>query len=65
LTLTAQAPGASVAVAGTDFAGTSAVGIGFGAEVAVTAETVTETGSGLGPYTGTLANRPSNQVHLG
>lgn len=55
---TPQAPGGSVSVSGTGFGATNAVGIGFGAEVSVTNELCTPTGSGLGPYTGTLANRP-------
>jgi predicted secreted protein len=58
LTPTSQAPGGSVTVEGTGFNATKAVGIGFGAEVAVTGEIFTPTGSGFGPYTGTLANRP-------
>jgi len=58
LTPTAQAPGASVSVDGTGFGETKTVGIGLGAEVAVTGEITAQTGSGLGPYIGTLANRP-------
>jgi hypothetical protein len=58
LTPTAQAPLGSVNVAGTSFAATSSVGIGFGEEVAVTGEIGTVTGTGLGPYTGTAANKP-------
>jgi hypothetical protein len=53
-----QAPGASVTVEGADFNGTSAVGIGFGAEVTVTNEVVNRTGSGTGPYIGYLSFRP-------
>jgi hypothetical protein len=34
------------------------VGIGFGAEMTVTDETVTVTGSGYGPYTGVVSNCP-------
>jgi hypothetical protein len=60
LTPTAQCPGASVAVEGTGFGATKAVGIGFGAEVAVTGEVVPVTGSGTGPWSGILAYRPIN-----
>ena len=51
-------PGDLVTVTGTGFAKSVKVGIGFGAEVPVTAETVTLTGTQPGPLTGTLANRP-------
>jgi hypothetical protein len=58
LTPTLQAPGASVSVEGTGFGTSKAIAIGFGAEVAVANEVVSQTGSGYGPYTGTVANRP-------
>jgi hypothetical protein len=58
LTPTSGEPSVSVHVEGSDFAASKAVGIGFGAEVAVTGEVVNETGSGTGPYVGTFANRP-------
>jgi hypothetical protein len=46
----AQAPGASVTVAGTGFGATKTVGIGIGAEVNVINETHTPTGTGTGPW---------------
>ena len=58
LTPTSGAPGDSITVAGTGFAASKSVGIGFGAEVVVTGESVSVTGSGTGPWTGTLAYRP-------
>jgi uncharacterized spore protein YtfJ len=58
LTPTTAIPGDSVTVAGTGFAATSAVGIGFGAEVTVTGDSVSVTGSGSGPWTGNLSYRP-------
>ena len=59
LTPTAQAPGGFISVAGTGFSATSAVGIGFGAEVAVTTETlIVKSGSGLGPYRVQAAHYP-------
>jgi hypothetical protein len=58
LTPTTAIPGDSVRIAGTGFADTKSVGIGFGAEVTVTGESVDVTGSGTGPWTGVLANQP-------
>lgn len=58
LTATSAMPGDSVTVEGTDFGDTSSVGIGFGAEVAVTGDSVDVTGSGAGPWTGTLSHNP-------
>jgi predicted secreted protein len=58
LTPNPQASGAPVTVDGTDFGATKNVSIGFGAEVAVTGEVISSTGSGTGPYTGIVANRP-------
>jgi uncharacterized spore protein YtfJ len=58
LTPTSGEPGDSVTVDGTDFAASSTVGIGFGSEVKVDDESVSVTGSGVGPWTGVLANRP-------
>lgn len=53
LTPTSGAPGDSVTVEGTDFSASSTVGIGFGAEVAVTGEDAGRLqGSGTGPWTG-------------
>ncbi len=55
---TAQAPGATVTVAGTGFGATKPVGIGLGAEVPITGEAhpITNT-TGTGPFT-TTTNRP-------
>jgi len=60
LSTSSGAAGSSVNVTGTGFAANSAVGIGFGAEVAVTGELMTEVTSGSGPYTNTvtLAHTP-------
>lgn len=56
---TAQAPGASVSVSGSDFGATKAVGICCGAEAAVVNELCpTATGSGAGPWTSRLAYAP-------
>ena len=55
---TSGEPDASVEVGGTEFAASSTVGIGFGAEVEVDDESVAVTGSGVGPWTGVLAHRP-------
>jgi hypothetical protein len=59
LTPPAQAPGGSVSVNGTGFGATKAVGIGFGAEVAVTGEDAGRLqGSGTGPWTGRIKYYP-------
>jgi hypothetical protein len=58
LTPTSQAQSSSVTVAGTAFGVTKAVGIGFGAEVAVTNEVISQTGSSFGPFIGMVAYRP-------
>jgi hypothetical protein len=58
LTPTAQAPSASVTVDGTGFSATNAVGIGFGAEVAGVDYNMAYTGTGMGPYKGTVSYRP-------
>ncbi len=59
LTPTTQAPSGSVTVAGTGFAGSTAVGIVLGTEITVTNETITTfSGTGNGPYTATLAHYP-------
>ncbi len=55
---TTAMPGDSVTVEGTDFATTSTVGIGFGAEMTVTGDSVPVTGEGAGPWTGILSNNP-------
>ncbi len=54
----AQAPGAIVTVSGTSFGATKAVGIGFGSEVAKTDFNMNYTGTGTGPYTGTVTTGP-------
>jgi len=59
LTPTTQTPGASVTVDGTGFGATTAVGIGFGAEVNVINEVMNVTGPfdvGIGPYIGYLSH---------
>ncbi len=50
LTPTAQAPGATVTVAGTGFGATKLIGIGLGSEIAVTGENHTPNGTGTGPW---------------
>ncbi len=55
---TTAMPDDSVTVEGTDFAATSTVGIGFGAEMTVTGDSVSVTGEGAGPWTGTLSHSP-------
>jgi hypothetical protein len=49
---TSGEPGDSVQVTGTDFAASTPVGIGFGAEVVTTDENMTYSGTGVGPYSG-------------
>jgi hypothetical protein len=55
---TPQAPGGVVPISGLSFGASKAVGIGFGAEVAVANETFLHPGSGFGPFSITLANTP-------
>ncbi len=50
LTPNAQAPGATVTVAGTGFGATKLIGIGLGSEIAVTGENHTPNGTGTGPW---------------
>jgi len=58
LTPTAQAPGASVSVGGTGFGATKTVAIGVGAEVAGNDSNMAYSGTGMGPYSGRVANYP-------
>ena len=58
LTPTSQTPGSAVSVTGTGFAANTAVGIGFGTEVAVSDEVINSTGSGSGPYISMVAYQP-------
>jgi hypothetical protein len=59
VTPTSGAPSGTITVAGTGFGASKTVGIAIGTEVTVTSETITNfTGSGMGPWTGTLAHSP-------
>ena len=58
LTPASGEPDDSVIVEGTDFAATNAIAIGWGPEIEIDDESVDVTGSGVGPWTGFLANRP-------
>jgi hypothetical protein len=59
VTPTSGAPSGSITVAGTGFAASQAVGICVGTEVTVTGEVRTNfNGSGMGPWTSTLAHYP-------
>jgi hypothetical protein len=58
LTPTSQAPAGSVTVAGTGFGATKAVAIGFGAEMSASQSDMAYSGTGAGPYGGTLAYHP-------
>jgi hypothetical protein len=55
---TSGEPGDSVQVTGTDFAASTPVGIGFGAEVVTTDENMTYSGTGVGPYSGKASHWP-------
>jgi outer membrane protein assembly factor BamB len=58
LSPTAQAPGASVSVAGTGFTATKAVAIGFGVERSANDSNIAYSGSGVGPWTGRVSSYP-------
>ena len=55
---TAAAPSSSVSVSGTSFAATSPVVIGFGAESAAYQTNMAYSGTGVGPYSGTVSVIP-------
>jgi hypothetical protein len=55
---TSGEPNDSVEVTGTDFAASSPVGIGFGAEVAGNDSNMTYSGTGVGPYSGKVSRWP-------
>jgi len=55
---TSGEPDDSVQVTGTDFAASTPVGIGFGAEVVTTDENMTYSGTGVGPYSGKASHWP-------
>lgn len=50
--------GGSVSISGTGFGTTVAVGIGFGSEVAKNDQGMLYTGTGMGPYSGTVSAHP-------
>jgi len=58
LTPSAQAPGASVTVAGTGFGTTKNVAIGFGAEISGNDSNIAYSGAGVGPWSGKVSNYP-------
>jgi hypothetical protein len=55
---TSGEPDDSVQVTGTDFAASTPVGIGFGAEIVTTDENMTYSGTGVGPYSGKASHWP-------
>ncbi|MCW4054403.1 MAG: hypothetical protein NWE84_05730 [Candidatus Bathyarchaeota archaeon] len=55
---TSGAPDDTFEVTGTDFAASTPVGIGFGAEVAGSDSNMTYSGTGVGPYYGKVSNWP-------
>ena len=55
---TSGEPNDSVEVTGTDFAASSPVGIGFGAEVAGSDSNMAYSGTGPGPYSGKVSHWP-------
>ena len=55
---TSGEPDDSVQVTGTDFAASTPVGIGFGAEIVTTDENMTYSGTGVGPYSGKVSHWP-------
>ncbi len=58
LTPPSQSAGGPVSVDGTGFGATKAVGIGFGAEVSASQTNMPYSGTGAGPYSGSLSYRP-------
>jgi len=58
LTPSAQAPGASVTVAGTGFGTTKTVAIGFGAEISGNDSNIAYSGAGVGPWSGRVSSYP-------